>query len=105
MIKEDSSQIKLDKLEAVIARGTEDVAGVASLLSELLSIPSDDRYATSDLSPKRRREKTLEALINQVIEIYPDTTDFKGKQVPCLRIRGVTADLVAEQQPFLDAWG
>ena len=67
MSREDSPQIRLDKLEALIARGTKDVAAVASLFSGLLSIPSDDRYAPTDLTPKRRREKTLEALVHQVI--------------------------------------
>ena len=36
-----------------------------------------------------------DAWSRQAIELYPTETDFKGKSVPCLRIRGVDADAVA----------
>ena len=36
------------------------------MLAELLSIPTGDRYAPLDLSPQKRKEKTLNALVAQV---------------------------------------
>jgi predicted ATPase/class 3 adenylate cyclase len=61
----DTVEQKLDKLEAVLARGTDDVGGVAPLFAELLSIPTENRYPLLDLSPQKRREKTMQALLAQ----------------------------------------
>ena len=51
---------KLDKLDALIAHQTprQDIA----LFADMLSLPNDGRYPTLDLTPQRRRQKTLEAL-------------------------------------------
>jgi predicted ATPase len=40
----------------------EDVA----LLGDLLSLPATDRYPLPDLSPQRKKQRTLEALIRQL---------------------------------------
>src|ERR1700735_2119333 len=62
---DDTSQTKLDKLDAVLAQSNtprEDVA----LLAEMLSLPHDGRYPTIELAPNQRRQRTLEALITQI---------------------------------------
>jgi len=59
---DDSSAVKLEKLEAVLAHAAfpnEDVA----LLADLLSLPSSERHPLPNLSPQRKKERTLEALI------------------------------------------
>ncbi|MBV8107729.1 MAG: AAA family ATPase [Hyphomicrobiales bacterium] len=61
----DTAEQRLDKLEAVLARATDDVGGVAPLFAELLSIPTGNRYPPLDLSPQKRRERTLQALVAQ----------------------------------------
>jgi class 3 adenylate cyclase/predicted ATPase/DNA polymerase III delta prime subunit len=66
---EDTPQSKLDKLEVVIAQGTWDVKAVIPFFSDLLTIPNDGRYAKLDFTPKHRREKTLEALVHQIIDL------------------------------------
>jgi predicted ATPase len=61
--REDPLEEKLDKLEALLAVAlppTEEVG----LLAELLSLPS--RYPLPPSTPQRRREKTFEALLQQL---------------------------------------
>ena len=62
----ESAGQKLRKLEAVLARATEDLREAAPIIAELLSIPPEGRYTPLDLTPQKRREKTLQALLAQV---------------------------------------
>ena len=62
---DDTSQAKLDKLDALLAQGSTPRQD-ASLLAEMLSLPNDGRYATLELTPQQRRQKTLEALTAQL---------------------------------------
>jgi predicted ATPase len=61
--RDDTADAKLDKLQALLAPSTRDDDDIA-LLSELLSLPSSS--ADLNLSPQRKREKLLEALLNQL---------------------------------------
>jgi len=63
---DDSAATKLDKLEALFMQSSTDLKKDAGLIAELLSIPTGDRYPKQDLSPQKRKEKTLEALLAQV---------------------------------------
>jgi class 3 adenylate cyclase/predicted ATPase len=63
--RDDSPEIRLRKLEALLARAdapSEDVA----LLADLLSLPDTERHALPKLSAPRKKERTLEALIRQL---------------------------------------
>jgi hypothetical protein len=63
--RDDSPAVKLDKLEALLARAMppdEDVA----LLADLLSLPVSERHPLPNLTPQRKKEKSLEALIRQL---------------------------------------
>jgi class 3 adenylate cyclase/predicted ATPase len=63
--REDPPAARLEKLEAVLARAAppnEDVA----LLADLLCLPCSERCALPDLTPQRKKERTLEALIRQL---------------------------------------
>jgi predicted ATPase len=62
---DDTTQAKLDKLLALLALSFTP-AQDAALFAEMLSLPSDGRYPTLDLSPQQRRQRTLEALTAQV---------------------------------------
>jgi class 3 adenylate cyclase/tetratricopeptide (TPR) repeat protein len=64
-LREDTPQQKLDKLERILAGTDTQRSEAAPLLAELLSLPVD-RYAPVDLTPQRRKEKTLEVLLEQV---------------------------------------
>jgi class 3 adenylate cyclase/predicted ATPase len=62
---DDPPSVKLEKLEALLVRTTppgEDV----SLLADLLSLPASEHHPLPDLSPQRKKERTLEALIRQL---------------------------------------
>ena len=64
--REDTTEQRLDKLEALLAQGTNDVSAVAPLLAELLAVPTGERYSQLNLTPQKRKEKTLAALTAQV---------------------------------------
>ena len=61
----DTGQVKLDKLDAVLALASTSKQD-AALFAEMLSLPNDGRYPALDLAPQQRRQKTLEALFAQV---------------------------------------
>jgi class 3 adenylate cyclase len=63
--REDTAEQRLDKLEALLRRATNDLAEALPLLAALLSIPVADRYPSLDLSPQKQKEKTLKALLAQ----------------------------------------
>ena len=64
--REDTAEQRLAKLEAVLAQGTNDLSEAIPLLADLLSIPTGDRYPPLDLTPQKRKEKTLRALLAQL---------------------------------------
>jgi class 3 adenylate cyclase/tetratricopeptide (TPR) repeat protein len=64
--RDDPDVQRLDKLEAVLARGTNDLSEAVPLLADLLSISTGDRYPPLNLTPQKRKEKTLQAKLAQV---------------------------------------
>jgi predicted ATPase len=64
--REDTSEQRLAKLEAVLSQGTNDLSEVVPLLADLLSIPTGDRYPPLNLTPQKRKEKILLAQLAQV---------------------------------------
>jgi class 3 adenylate cyclase/predicted ATPase len=61
----DPPAAKLEKLEALLARASlpdED----AAFLADLVSLPRSERYPLPNLSPQRKKERTLEALIRRL---------------------------------------
>ena len=57
--------MRLEKLEVLVA-ANEPAEGDVQLLAELLAVPVDGRYGGLDLTPQRRKERTLEALLRQL---------------------------------------
>ena len=62
---DDTTQAKLDKLDAVLAQTSTPIQD-AALFAEMLSLPNDGRYPALDLAPEERRQRTQEALTGQV---------------------------------------
>jgi predicted ATPase len=62
----DTDQQRLDKLEAVLAWATNDLGDAVPPIADLLSVSSGNRYPTLDLTPPKRKEKTLRALLAQL---------------------------------------
>jgi predicted ATPase len=65
LAREDTSQAKLDKLDALLQQ-TSTSAQDAALFAEMLSLPNDGRYPAVELTPQQRRQRTLEALVSQI---------------------------------------
>ncbi|HKM73780.1 MAG TPA: AAA family ATPase [Stellaceae bacterium] len=63
-VRDDGPETKLDKFAALLEQAAE--IGDISLLVELLSLPGGDRFAPLDLSPQRKKERTLAALRRQL---------------------------------------
>ena len=63
--RDDTPQTKLDKLAAVLAQTSTSIED-AALIAEMLSLPNDGRYPALELTPQKRRQRTLEALILQM---------------------------------------
>ena len=61
----DTAQVKLDKLDALLAQ-TSTASQDVSLFADMLSLPNDGRYPALDLTSEQRRQRTLEALGSQV---------------------------------------
>jgi class 3 adenylate cyclase/predicted ATPase len=61
----DTAQVKLDKLDAVLAETSTRIEDVA-IFAEMLSLPNDGRYPAIALTPEQRRQRTLEALTKQL---------------------------------------
>jgi class 3 adenylate cyclase/predicted ATPase len=65
LLHDDTSQQKLDKLDALLAQASTSIQD-AALIAEMLSLPNDGRYPALELTPEQRRQKTLEALTAQM---------------------------------------
>jgi DNA-binding winged helix-turn-helix (wHTH) protein/predicted ATPase len=63
--REDGPDARLGKLEALLARETPSDEDVA-LLADMMSLPAPKRHALPDLGPRRKKERTLEALIRHL---------------------------------------
>jgi predicted ATPase len=64
-VHDDAVQMKLDKLDAVLAQTSTSTEN-AALFAEMLSLPNDGRYSKLDMSPEQRRQRTLSALVSQM---------------------------------------
>jgi len=64
--RDDTDDQRLDKLEALLAQGTDQISEAGWLIANLLSVPTGDRYPALDLTPQRRKQRTIETLLSQV---------------------------------------
>jgi predicted ATPase len=62
---DDTTQTKLDKLDALLAQSSTS-AHDAALFADMLSLPNDGRYPALELSPQQRRQQTLDLLVSRV---------------------------------------
>ncbi len=117
--RDDAPEARLDKLEAMLAQGTENVAEAAPLFAALLSLPME-RYPPLNLSPQQQKEKTFEVLAEQVVGLArhdpvlmifedvhwsdPTTLDVLGTIVD--RLQDAAVLLVITYRPeFEPSWG
>jgi class 3 adenylate cyclase len=114
----DTKQVKLDKLDAVLALASTSKQD-AALLAEMLSLPNDGRYPALEPAPQQRRQKTLEALTaqlealsrsNPVLMIFedvhwidPTSVEVLGRSVERLKTLGVLL-IVTYRPEFEPPW-
>ena len=116
--REDTPAIKLEKLEALLAQASppdEDIA----LLADLLSLPASEHHPLPNLSPQRKKERTLKALIRQleglarqqpVVMIFEDAhwldpTSRELLELTVERVRSLPALLIITFRPdFQPPW-
>jgi class 3 adenylate cyclase/predicted ATPase len=63
--RDDSPIKKLDKLDLALAPGKQHAEDFV-LIADLLSLPADDRYPKLQLTPQKRKERTMQALLRQL---------------------------------------
>ncbi|HUB48652.1 MAG TPA: AAA family ATPase [Acetobacteraceae bacterium] len=116
--RDDSPIAKLEKLEALLARAAppgEDVA----LLADLMSLPAAQRHPLPNLSPQRKKERTLAALIRQleglahdkpVVSVFEDAhwldpTSHELLDLTVERVRNLPVLLIVTFRPeFQPPW-
>jgi predicted ATPase len=116
--RDDPPAARLDKLEAVLTRAAppdEDVA----LLADLLSLPTSEGHPLPNLSPQRKKERTLQALIRQleglarqqpVVMVFEDAhwidpTSRELLDLTVERVRGLPVLLIVTFRPeFQPPW-
>ena len=64
--RDDSPETRRDKLEALLARGTDRLDHAVPLIATLLDLPTGERYPLPKLTPERQKQLTLEALVDQL---------------------------------------
>jgi class 3 adenylate cyclase/predicted ATPase len=64
--RDDPPVARLDKLETLLARGTDRLDEAVPLIAALLGISSGERYPALELTPQRQKELMLEALLEQL---------------------------------------
>ena len=63
---EDDSAKKLEKLLTLLSLSEEKAASVVPLFTELLSIPTGQRYPSLNMSPQQQREQTFAVMFQQL---------------------------------------
>ena len=66
--RDDPLQVKLDKLDARLEQ-TSTSPHDRALFAEMLSLPNDGRHLASELAPQQRRQRTMNALILQMVAL------------------------------------
>ena len=62
----DDDTARVAKLEALLAASRLDVSSAAPLLAQLMSLPLPERYAAPTLSPEKRKERTLDLILDHL---------------------------------------
>ena len=64
--RDDPPEAKLDKLEALLARGTDRLDQAVPLIAALLGLPTAGATRLPELTPQRQKQRTLEVLVDQL---------------------------------------
>jgi class 3 adenylate cyclase/tetratricopeptide (TPR) repeat protein len=67
--REDLPEAKLAKLEALLARDTDNLDKAVPLVAALLGIPADGCYPALAMTPEMQKRQTLQALLDQLASL------------------------------------
>jgi len=65
--RNDDANTKFDKLQEMLGQFAFDLAQTLPLFASLLSLPANDRYPVSPMSPQRQKQKTFEAIVELLL--------------------------------------
>jgi class 3 adenylate cyclase/predicted ATPase len=114
----DTAEVRLDKLDALLGQAATP-AEDSGLIADLLSLPHSGRYATPDLTPQRRRRRTLDSLVGlfsrfsaarPVVMIFEDAhwadpTSLELLDQTVTRLRHLRLLAIVTYRPeFLPSW-
>ncbi len=91
--RQDTPGSKLGKLASLLGPSSTRESDI-QLLAELMSIPTDDRYAPLNWSARQKKEKTVQALVRQL--------EMPGRQRPVLMIYEDTHWIDPSSRELLD---
>jgi class 3 adenylate cyclase len=118
--RDDTDEQRLAKLEAVLARATDDLGEYVPLFADLLGIPTGDLYPALNLTPQKRKEKTIRAQLAQLEGLaarqpmlmlfedvhWSDPTTRESLEMLIDRIPGLRVLLIITFRPeFTSPWG
>jgi predicted ATPase len=117
--RNDPPAMRVDKLEALLARGTEQLGEVVPLIAALLGEPTGERYPALTLTPEVQKRRTLQALVEQlaglaaqqpVLALYedvhwidPSTLEFLGLVIERVQRLPVLV-LITSRSEFPPPW-
>ena len=64
--RNDPLEARLDKIETLLARGTNRLDEAVPLVAALLGLSTEERYPALDVTPQRQKQRTLEVLLDQL---------------------------------------
>ena len=64
---DDDTETRLDKLEALLELSANNIADDPTLFAALLSLAYGERYGELNLSPQQQRDRTIDAMVRQVV--------------------------------------
>ena len=114
---DDSAQLRLDKLAALIGGDATRSRDLVPLFAALLSIPTGERYAPLQLSPTQQRRRTLAALLDRFEQLarrqpilllfedahWADATSLELLDLTVERVRRLPAFILITFRPELHA--
>ena len=73
-LAEDGPEERLDKLEALLRQGVEDMRESAALLAPLLALPGERYGVLLDMAPEQRNERLMRVLVDQLVGLAAHNT-------------------------------
>jgi class 3 adenylate cyclase/predicted ATPase len=67
--RNDTAADKLDKLEAVLSKGTDRGSQAVALLASAMAIPTGERYPPLEVTRQQQKQRTLKVLVEQLQDL------------------------------------